>query len=289
MITVSTFVNRKEELKQLASLYNDVKEGIPRFVFISGESGVGKAMLVEKFMDDNPAKTIFSHYASVDQKNRPYVPYLALVKYLDKTISDETSKKLIGDLQSLSKKKSKGLGNVKKERELLFDTFYKLLESVSKDEVMIIFFENFQWYDDGSIQLTQHLAMNLEKTKIMFIATYRPEELKDDETGIDPITELLTELMMMDKLRTFQVERFDEGSSNELISKILELGKVPPNLLSFIMEETEGSPMFISEMLKTILDDRTVDVNTLNWFDHIDKDKIKMPGGIQEAIIRRFI
>ena len=164
-MATKAFVNRKGELEQLDGLIDEVRKGTTRFVFISGESGVGKAFLVEKFLEDKGNK--FTHFATSDQKNRPYSPYLALIEHLDKNSDDSDAKILITELRELFSKKTKSIGRIKEEQEMIFDKFIKLLDTLSKDKLIIIFFDNLHICDDGSIQLTKHLALNLDSSKLI--------------------------------------------------------------------------------------------------------------------------
>lgn len=68
----SQFVGRSEELSRLESLMEDVRAGRPRVALVEGDAGVGKTMLVEQFIREQPADAVL--WASGDESERQ-VPY----------------------------------------------------------------------------------------------------------------------------------------------------------------------------------------------------------------------
>lgn len=284
------FVDRKDELKRLDSYLADASEGNPTFIFISGEAGVGKAFLVEHFLNLNKENmAIFSYGATAEQRA---VPYHAFAVFMERFSKMED--KDIGEIAAARLTKLRGMlgtevsivGDVAKEREVLFETFGQFFQSVSKERTIALFIDNLQWCDEGSILLIQHLAQQLEGCQLLLIATYRPEELDDTEETVHPITGLMATLMMQDRLNAFLLERFGEPETAQMLAAILG-SDAPDNFVSFIHEKTEGSPIYIVELVGSILEQGIIDTSKPHW-DEFDPESVRTPGGVKDIISRRL-
>ena len=63
------------------------------------------------------------------------------------------------------------------ERYLLFAAVVGLLSQVSRDEAVVLVFDDLQWADRGSLQLLSHLVASELPMRLMVLATYRDTEL----------------------------------------------------------------------------------------------------------------
>jgi len=286
------FVDREYELERLAGFLERASGGSPTFVFISGEAGVGKADLVDHFYGLNEDKLVpFSHYANRDQRAVPYHAFNHFIERfaaMDERALGEEVAALLTKIGGLLSTKSSLVGDVAKEREVMFEAFSEFFQSVSRDRMISLFIENFQWCDEGSILLVQHLAQQLESCNLLFIATYRPEELEETSDTVHPITGLMATLMMEDKLNTFIVERFDIEGTGKMLSALLGIPEVPANFLEFVYEESQGSPMYVSELVEDMLQTGTLDVTRPHWAEEFDPEEVRTPGGMKDIISRRL-
>ncbi|HET9103252.1 MAG TPA: AAA family ATPase [Solirubrobacteraceae bacterium] len=73
------FVGRSEELARLQALMEDVRAGRSRVALVEGEAGVGKTMLVEHFVCEQPAEAVL--WASGDESERQ-VPYAMIDQFV---------------------------------------------------------------------------------------------------------------------------------------------------------------------------------------------------------------
>ncbi len=286
------FVDRKEELKRLESFLTGVKEGKPTFVFISGEAGVGKATLIEHLIGSHEETLAsFAAGATTESKSIPYHPFTQLVEQLSalgESNLGSTAAAQLSKLRGALDTKTSVVGDVMKEREILFESFSQFLEEVSRERVIVFFIDNLQWCDEGSILLLQHMALEMDKGKLLFLVTYRPEELEETDDFVSPVTGLLATLMMQDRLNTLVVERFDIERTKEMVCRLLEIEEAPEEFTKFIHDETEGSPMFIFELIEGMLEQGTIDPSEPNWAEELDYESVHTPGGIKEVISRRL-
>jgi predicted ATPase len=286
------FVNRKFELERLDSSLNEASGGSPTFVFISGEAGVGKAELVDHFFDQRETALVpFSYGATRQQRT---IPYHAFTGFLDRfskmderDLGDEASARLTKILGMLGSKTSL-VGDVAKEREVLFDAFAQFFQSVSRERVIALHIDNFQWCDEGSILLVQHLAQNLEGCRLLFLVSYRPEELEETADTVHPITGLMATLMMQDRLNTVMVERFGRDRTGEMLAALLGIEEMPETFLDFIYGETEGSPMYITGLVGDMLESGIIDLSRPHWAEEFDPEEVRTPGGVKDIISRRL-
>jgi len=247
---------------------------------------------VQHFIDDHSDKLVtFSFGASSEDGNQPYKPFVSILNKFsmmdEKDLGEEATARLIS-LKGMLESDTSMVGDLAKEREMLLEAFTKFFESVSKTRILVLYLDNLQWCDEASVMLIQQLAMEMEECKLLLISNFRPEELEETEDTVHPITGLMATLMMQDRLNTMLIERFGPEETEELVAKMIGVEAVPERFLTFLNEKTEGSPLFIVELVESMIEQDLINLEDPNWAENLDLDRIRTPGGVKEIISRRL-
>lgn len=283
------FVNRKEELKKLESYLDRAEKGEPAILFISGETGVGKDCLVERFLDNNRSIGSASYVAALEHMNIPFHPFRTCLETLSKRkgLFDKDVSEIYSHLKDMTFSRTSKPLDLVKQREGMFSDFTGLFECLAGKKTLVLVIDNLQWCDEGSILLLQHLAVELKKCRLLVMASYKPEELEKAE-GVHPVTAMMAALMMQDRLSAFVVEGFDKASTGEMLAALLNSKEVPEQFVEAVQKETEGNPMFISELVEAMLKEKIIDLSNPYWADELDMGKVHITGGMKEVITRRL-
>jgi predicted ATPase len=128
------------------------------------------------------------------------------------------------------------------EEQLRLGTFVavkKLLFTIAESPLVIIL-EDMQNADELSVELANFLCEGIPDKKLLFFMNYRPEFKGKFEENV--------------YFNRIKLERFDEAKAKELLTSLLDISNVPKNLLKLIIKKSAGNPLFIEELVRSLLD-----------------------------------
>jgi DNA-binding SARP family transcriptional activator/predicted ATPase len=140
----------------------------------------------------------------------------------------------------------------------LFEQFSRVLQSLGRQQALLLLLDDLQWADAGSVNLLFHLGRQLAGNRILIVGAYRPEELtllpRDPLTdpgrdGRHPLEPVVHEL-----LREFgNVEvNLDRAGGHEFLGAFLdaEPNRLGPAFRDTLYRQTRGHPLFTIEVLR---------------------------------------
>ncbi len=234
VIKVKTFIDREKELTELNTALRRAEDGVGSVIFLTGEDGVGKKTLMNRFRKE--ANISFISYDATGSEKRPYE---AIIKVLEALNSLGLVSIDIKYLYSLPSK------------EQAFSEAFNAFAEASSKSPLIIYLSSSQWLDKPSIEFLEYLARGIDETRIVLVISAPQEELEDVGGKPHPLNELLISLMMEGKVRMIKLERFDMDKTRAMLSAILD-SEIPDDILEKIYEETQGLPILVEEIANSI-------------------------------------
>ena len=152
-------LERDSFLLTLDDLLNQAAVGHGRVALISGEAGIGKTSLVERFLEQHqaPTRTLWGACEALFTP-RPLGPLYDIAPQL------QTPLRALLD------------GEV--NRATLFATVLDELTRHAAPTIMVI--EDIHWADEATLDLVKFLARRIHRTSALLILTYRDDELTKD-------------------------------------------------------------------------------------------------------------
>ncbi|MEM4293353.1 MAG: tetratricopeptide repeat protein [Thermoplasmata archaeon] len=267
------FVNRNKEIEELMKIYERVKEGRGRTVFVLGEPGIGKTYLCEKFCSMLENVTVLRGFASEDF-TQPYQPiHQALGEYFElaKGVGEkeleritETIKKrhsqisgseeiILNFLSAAYAVTKNGHEDMQAARMRMFEIVSRLLHSIASERPLILFVEDLHWADKSTWNLIHYIARSIESKKVLLLGTYRNDETVDSKTGeTRPVVDA-TQRMRRERLFTeIILQRFTERETAEFVERYA--GVRPPDaVVKNIYTLSEGVPLLVKEFSEYVL------------------------------------
>jgi predicted ATPase len=171
----------------------------------------------------------------------------------------------------------------------LFEQFTKVLLALAHQHPLILFIDDLQWADVGSIGLLFHLGRRLAGSRILVVGAYRPEEVSLGRAGErHPLEQVVLQFQ-----RDFDEVPIDldQSQGRNFVEAVLES---EPNALDKTFRETlfhktTGHPLFTIELLRSVQecgdliqdeDGRWVETSTLSWN--------KLPARVEAVIAERI-
>jgi len=198
------FYGRKKEIKELMSAFRRVCEGSAEVVLISGESGIGKTMLVTECLNSMIFRKGFFITGKADQlkRNIPYALFVSAFSNLVKQLMTEDNNRLIWwknkilhslgrncaviaeiipELELITGKQPPAEALPPQELENRFMTiirdFIKIF--VWKNHPMVLFLDDLQWADRASIKLLKLLVQDADLHYLLILGAFRDNELEE--------------------------------------------------------------------------------------------------------------
>jgi tetratricopeptide (TPR) repeat protein len=170
----------------------------------------------------------------------------------------------------------------------MFETVLRMIIGISKKQPLIIFIDDVHWADESSLHLLHYLARNIKKQPILIVCAYRTEEVDVTSGKVDPLQEFITRLGTENLFSKIELRRLDQNQTMEIVGNFLDVQHVPKDFADLIYKETEGNPFFIKEVLKTLIQDGSLEIVNDRLELQISPDEIVIPMSIKELINLRL-
>jgi hypothetical protein len=239
MAGTQTFVGRADELRLLKARLNDAITAGPRVVSISGEPGVGKSTLVDRFLDDvgRRRSTVTVLRAACYQDVS--VPYLPLA----------TALRPIGDIAGLLRPLIDDTPERSDERRLhLYVGAADVVQQASTEAPLLLVVDDLQWADQGTLDLLAHLlhvsAQATGGRPLLVVLPHRP-------VIEGPVAEFTARLRRADWYHEIELQGLDVFSLHELVEQLT--GQRPARrLLEGLEEASAGNPLLARSLLERL-------------------------------------
>jgi len=273
-------IGREAELEQLQTAMNAARRNRQtHLASVVAEAGVGKSRLLYEFnnwLELLPERTlIFKGRATQEMAKLPYALIRNMLAFrFEIQDSDQASVArdklergivaimgaegteiahfighLIGFDFSGSPHLQGILGDARQIRDRAFHYVAELFAAVTRDHAAAIFLEDIHWADDSSLDLIDHLMHERLDLPLLIIGLMRPMFLERRPAwGEGPMTHVRLELRPL-----------SEQSSRQLVADILRKApEIPQALQDLIVRRAEGSPVYVEELIKMLIEDGVI-------------------------------
>ncbi|MCH8063667.1 MAG: hypothetical protein IH861_14325, partial [Chloroflexi bacterium] len=154
------------------------------------------------------------------------------------------------------------------------------LNSASGSQPLVVILDNLHWADKPTLLLLEFLAPELANSRLMVIGTYRDVDLSRQH----PLSETLGELT---RERLFERVLL-RGLSRQDVDRFIEMvsGITPPRgLVQAVYTQTEGNPLFVTEVVRLLVQEGELSRETVSDRDSWD---VRIPEGVREVIGKRL-
>uniref|UniRef100_A0A7S2A3M2 Orc1-like AAA ATPase domain-containing protein n=1 Tax=Ditylum brightwellii TaxID=49249 RepID=A0A7S2A3M2_9STRA len=148
-----------------------------------------------------------------------------------------------------------------KQMILAFQAFVRAVRGLGIP--MVLFLDDLQWADTASLDLIQALITDPESTSILFVESYRQNEVTLDNC---PFSTHLEDLKATAKFIEIQIANLQKKDVNEFISNIIcEPQPSTKSLSDVLYRKTSGNVLLVIQLIKSLWDEG------LLWFSYRKK------------------
>ena len=294
---LTPLVGRKVEMSFLLEHWAVAKESVGQAVLLSGEAGIGKSRLTQALRE----KMIGENYYYLGYQCSPYhsnTAFHPIIKQIEQAVAfdpndpvdlrlDKVEKlimqgtpdlnlderaSLMANLLSLPNDRYPPLDwSPQRHKEKTYEVLADQVVSLAKQKPVLMVFEDAHWVDPTTLEVLSHAVKRLQDSAVLLIVTCRPE-FKQPWNEFNHVTE-------------YTLKRFSRRDGEQMIAEVTKGVPVPQALSDAIFEKTDGVPLFLEELTKTILESQSAlsDTATNNFDVHID-----IPTTLHDSLMSRL-
>jgi tetratricopeptide (TPR) repeat protein len=294
---LTPMTDRTSELGLLQESLRAAARGEGGVVAISGESGIGKTRLAEEIIHraEKTGFRVLRGRRFEEELNAPYSHWVqaarAFVRDAPPPLIYKVCDKCGPEAVALVPELAEQLGPLPPTPKLegsaarlrFFEGVGRFFQNIAAEAPLLLLLDDFQWADADSVSLLEHFGSQLQKHRVLVLVTYR-------DTEVDTKSLLAKALFNLRKdraLREVSLKRFDPVNSRALVGAVLG-GEAPPtDIVQPVLEKTGGNPLFVEEICRSLIEDRSLVRTTHGWQAKPDT-KIAIPSTVKEVIRRRI-
>jgi class 3 adenylate cyclase/predicted ATPase len=261
---LTELVGREEELELLLRRWSKAKTGEGQVVLLSGEAGIGKSRLTAALLERlaaephtrlryfcSPQHTDSAFYPIIGQMERaagfahddpPRVRLDKLDAMLARTSTSQQDVALFAEMMSLPNDGRHPALEMdsQQRRQRTLDALIGQIEVFARQNPVLMIFEDAHWTDPTSLEVFGRVVDRIATLRVVLIVTFR-SEFEPPWVGRPHVTALT-------------LNRLTRREIDAMIDRVVGNKPIPASVRHDIIERTDGIPLFVEEMTKSVLE-----------------------------------
>ncbi len=256
-------VGREEEIELLLRRWARAKAGDGQVVLLSGEPGIGKSRIAttvqERLREPHASLRWFCSPYRRDSALHPSISQLERAAEFERDDAPETKLDKLAavlapqtgmteDVALLAELLSIPIGDgflpldlsPQQKKEKTLQALLRQIERAAWQKPVLMVYEDAHWIDPTSRELLDLIVPRVARLPVLLLITFRPE-FQPPWAGAAHVTVLM-------------LNRLDRREGASLVQGIAADNALPDEVVAEILERTDGVPLFIEELTKTVLE-----------------------------------
>jgi predicted ATPase/class 3 adenylate cyclase len=295
----SPLVGREEELELLLRRWRHAASGDGRVVLLSGEAGIGKSRLTVALQEQLQLlpHTSLPSFCSPHHQDSTLYPSIRLLERTAGFHRDDTGSQRLDKLEALLVQSGKPLNdavpliagllsvptgdrfpplsyNPQKRNERMLQALLAQIEGRAARQPVLMVFEDAHWADPTSLELLDLVIDRVPALSVLLIITFRPE-FAPQWIGRPHVTSLT-------------LNRLPPGQRAHMIAGVTNGKALPKEIADQIIDRTDGVPLFIEELTKTVVESGIVVEAGDRYVLKAPGATVAIPATLQASLLARL-
>ena len=296
---LTPLVGREHEIGLLRDRWAHAKESDGQVVLLSGEAGIGKSRITEALRERTAEEnsTTLRYQCSPFYTNTALHPIIDQLERASKISDEDPSTVKLNKLESLIKQQTVDVSAVvpifaallsipleeryppleltpEQLKEQTLETLFTQMEGLSQHSPVLVIFEDLHWADPTSLELLGLVIERVQTIPVLVVLTHRPEFAAPwvDHTHVTSL----------------KLNRFTRGLSSDMVDGITAWKPLPGEVLEQIIEKTDGVPLFVEELTKTILESGQLKEERNRYVATGTLQDVTIPATLHDSLMARL-
>ena len=262
---LTPLVGRDEEIALLLRRWCQAKDVEGQVVLLSGEPGIGKSRLVRELrgrLEGEPHLRL-TYQCSPHHTTSPLYPLIEQLERAAGFERDDTAEEKLNKLEALLARGTETLDEAvplvaallglpaderyplpeltpqhRKQRTL--EVLVDQLEGLSAAQPVVLVYEDAHWIDPTTQELLGLAIERIQRLAVLAIVTFRPE-FQPPWTGLPQVSAI-------------PLTRLGRRDGVAMVDRVAGQKKLPAEVSALIVGKTDGVPLFVEELTKTVLE-----------------------------------
>ncbi len=295
---LTDFVGRTYEIGLLEDRWRQTQDGEGQVVLLSGEAGIGKSRIMREFAQARAAEDcqILRYQCSPHEINAAFHPIMTELSAAAGFLPDDPPECRLDKLETHLAEIFDGLDEAaplfasllslpperyppvemapqrRKQRTIAF-----LIERVARlaaEKPVLILAEDLHWADPSSIEVLDAFIERMEELQVLVVATTRPE-FATDWDGHGHVT-------------LHSLNRLGRGDGRAIAEAVAGGKALPKEVLERIVAQTDGIPLFVEELTKTVLESGLLEECDDRYVLTGPLPELAIPSTLQDSLMARL-
>jgi len=263
---LTPLVGREHEVGLLRERWAQVQAGQGHMVVLSGEAGIGKSRLVQVVKDEiiGAATRRIEYHCSPSHQHSAFYPVIAHLERLLVVRQDDTPADQLRKLEEALRSSPLLLAEVvpllaallsiplpedryppltltpQRQKQKTMEALLTWLLALTEQQPVLFVVEDLHWIDPSTLEFLTLLVEQGPTARLLTLLTCRPE--------FQPPWGLRTHLTPM------ALQRLPQPQVEAMIARVTGGKTLPPVVLQQVVTKTDGVPLFVEELTKTVLE-----------------------------------
>jgi class 3 adenylate cyclase len=297
---LTPLVGREPEVGLLRERWQRVQAGMGHVVLLSGEAGLGKSRLVQVLKDDlaPTPHTCLECRGSPYYQNTALYPVIELLQRVLRWQPEDTPLERLHKLEITLSQCPLTLGEMvpiladlvalalpddryppllltpQRQRQKTLEMLLAMLLAEAARQPVLFIVEDLQWVDPTTLEWLTLLIDQGPTVPILTVLTYRPEFPPPwgSRAHITPMS----------------VPRLSPPEVQTMVARLTGEKALPPELLQQLLAKTDGVPLFIEELTKTVLESGLLRVAHDRYELAGPLPSLAIPSSLHDALMARL-
>jgi class 3 adenylate cyclase/tetratricopeptide (TPR) repeat protein len=296
---LTDLVGREQELGLLLGRWARAREGAGQVVLLSGEAGIGKSRLIQVLRErlaSEPHTRLECRCSSYHQNS----PFRSLIELLQGAFGfnpDDSDESRLAKLETglapfiaslpdavslyaallsirLGERYPPLAMTPQRQKEQTVETVLGVLLAMASREPVLFVVEDLHWADPSMLELLDLLVEQAPTARLLVVLTFRPE-FRPAWPGRSHLAQVT-----LDRLGPSQTEL--------MVTSVAGGKRLPAELARELVTRTDGVPLFIEELTKTVLESGLVRETGGAWELDQPLPPFAIPSSLQDSLMARL-
>jgi class 3 adenylate cyclase/tetratricopeptide (TPR) repeat protein len=262
---LTPFIGREHEIALLIDRWDRAVRGEGQVALLSGEAGIGKSRILAIFRERIGEQHcwMLRYQCSPHHINDAFYPVIGQIWHAADFVSGESAAARLAKLEQMIEPTGLDRNEIvpylasllaiptgqrysasdlepTELKERTIAAMLATIASAAQKAPLLIVAEDVHWLDPTSLDLTNRLIAQMHHLPILLVMTFRPE-FAAPWIGLDNAT-------------VVPVNRLEREQAVTMIDRMTSGKKLPPDILDQIVAKTDGVPLFMEELTKSVLE-----------------------------------